>query len=80
MEQVLVVYARRVRNALPRAQHVKEVVDAPCYRQAKRITLVCDNLNTRRLASLYEAFAPKEALRLARKLELVHTPLSMAAG
>lgn len=35
-----------------------------------------NNLNIHRLASLYEAFAPEEALRLARKLELelVHTP------
>lgn len=62
------------RTAVDWAQHVKEVVDAPCYRQPERITLVCDNLNTHRLASLYEAFAPDEALRLARKLELVHTP------
>lgn len=62
------------RTAVDWAQHVKEVVDAPCYRKAERITLVCDNLNTHRLASLYEAFAPDEALRLARKLDLVHTP------
>ncbi|NIV39095.1 MAG: IS630 family transposase, partial [Anaerolineae bacterium] len=33
-----------------------------------------DNLNTHTLASLYEAFEPAEALRLANKLELVHTP------
>lgn len=48
--------------------------NAPRYAQAERITLVSDNLNTHRLASLYEAFSPEEALRLARKLELVHTP------
>jgi hypothetical protein len=35
---------------------------------------VCDNLNTHTWASLYQAFAPAEALRLARKLELVYTP------
>ena len=35
---------------------------------------MCDNLNTHALASLYQAFAPEEALRLARKLELVYTP------
>jgi hypothetical protein len=50
------------------------VVEAPRYAQAERITLVCDNLNVHRLASLYEAFTPEEALQLARKLELVHTP------
>lgn len=62
------------RTAVDWARQVKAVVDAPHYAQAERITLVSDNLNTHRLASLYEAFAPEEALRLAAKLELVHTP------
>jgi hypothetical protein len=62
------------KTALDWAQQVQAVVDAPRYADAERITLVCDNLNVHRLASLYEAFAPAEALRLARKLELVHTP------
>jgi len=35
---------------------------------------VCDNLNTHQLGSLYQAFEPAEALRIARKLEFVHTP------
>jgi len=51
----------------------KKVVDAR-YPQAERITLICDQLNTHTLASLYEAFPAVEAHRLARKLELVHTP------
>jgi hypothetical protein len=62
------------KTAVDWAQQVREVVEAPRYAQAERITLVSDNLNTHRLASLYEAFAPEEALRLTRKLELVHTP------
>ena len=62
------------KTAVDWAQQVREVLEAPRYAQAERITLVCDNLNVHRLASLYEAFAPEEALRLARKLELVHTP------
>lgn len=62
------------RTAVDWATQVKAVVDAPRYAKAERITLVCDNLNVHRLASLYEAFAPEEALRLANKLELVHTP------
>jgi hypothetical protein len=62
------------RTAIDWAQQVKEVADAPRYAHAERITLVSDQLNTHRLASLYEAFPPEEALRLARKLELVHTP------
>jgi hypothetical protein len=62
------------KTAVDWARQVQAVVDAPRYAQAERITLVSDNLNTHRLASLYEAFAPEAALRLARKLELVHTP------
>ena len=37
-------------------------------------TLVCDNLNTHDYGSLYVAFPPEEALRLAGKLQLVFTP------
>lgn len=62
------------RTAVDWAHQVKAVVDHPRYAQAERITLVSDQLNTHRLASLYAAFAPEEARRLARKLELVHTP------
>ena len=36
--------------------------------------MVLDNLNTHSLASLYETFEPKVARRIARKLELHHTP------
>jgi hypothetical protein len=35
---------------------------------------VGDQLNTHRIASLYEAFPPEEARRIARKLEIHHTP------
>jgi hypothetical protein len=62
------------KTALDWAQQVKQLVDHPRYEEAERITLVCDNLNTHALSSLYQAFAPAEAWRLARKLELVHTP------
>lgn len=33
-----------------------------------------DNLNTHGLSSLYEAFAPEEARRLAERLEMHYTP------
>ena len=56
------------------AHQVRAVVEAPRHAQAERITLVCDNLDVHRLASLHEAFAPEEVLRLARKLALAHTP------
>jgi hypothetical protein len=62
------------KTAVDWAQQVRRLVDNPRYAKAEQITLVCDNLNTHTLASLYQAFAPAEALRIARKLELVHTP------
>jgi DDE superfamily endonuclease len=44
------------------------------YAQAERVVLVMDQLNTHALASLYEAFPPEEAKRLAERIELHHTP------
>jgi len=44
------------------------------YPEAEKIVLVLDNLNTHTPASLYEAFAPVEAKRLADKLEIHYTP------
>jgi hypothetical protein len=64
----------QTKTAVDWARQVKHLVDDPRYAAAERITLVCDNLNTHDLASLYQAFEPEEALRIARKLELVHTP------
>lgn len=44
------------------------------YPHAEKILLVMDNLNTHSIASLYQAFPPEEARRLAEKLEIYHTP------
>jgi transposase len=44
------------------------------YPRAEQIVLVMDNLNTHTPASLYEAFDPSEARRLAQKLEIHYTP------
>jgi hypothetical protein len=44
------------------------------YPQAEVIRVVLDNLNTHKAASLYEAFAPAEARRIAKKLEFHYTP------
>ncbi len=44
------------------------------FPDAEKIVLVMDNLNTHKLASLYEAFAPEEARRIIEKLEIHHTP------
>ena len=44
------------------------------HRDAKRITLVMDNLNTHRPGALYEAFPPAEAKALWDRFEFVYTP------
>ena len=40
------------------------------YADRERIVLVMDNLNTHKLSSLYEAFEPSEARRIAERLEI----------
>ena len=42
--------------------------------EAEKVVLVMDNLNTHTLASLYEAFPPDQARRIADRLEVHHTP------
>src|SRR6202140_4786108 len=61
------------RTAIDFAHVIKHLVDVH-YSNAERIVLVMDNLNTHTLGSLYEAFAPTEARRLADKLEIHYTP------
>ena len=61
------------RTAVDFAEQMKWLVDE-AYPQAKVIRLVLDNLNTHKLGSLYELFAPPEARRIAKRLELHHTP------
>ena len=55
------------------AQVIKTLVDVQ-FPQADKIVLVMDNLNTHTPASLYRAFSPAEAKRLADKLEVHYTP------
>ena len=44
------------------------------FPKAQKITLVCDNLNTHTKGALYTTFPPEEARRLAKKIEIRHTP------
>ena len=55
------------------AHFIKELVDQQ-YPHVEKIRLVMDNLNTHTKASLYEAFEPPEAKRIADKLEIHYTP------
>src|SRR5437764_862328 len=62
------------RTAVDWARVVRRLADAPRYRRAEKIVLVMDQLNTHGPWSLYEAFAPDEAKRVAARLEIHHTP------
>ena len=55
------------------AEEIKQLVDMD-YPDATKIVLVCDNLNTHRMASLYGRYPPEEARRLVERLEIHHTP------
>ncbi len=55
------------------AEFMRALLDGR-YRDAERVVLVMDQLNTHGVASFYEAFAPAEARRLAERLEIHHTP------
>jgi hypothetical protein len=65
------VTARRRR--LEWAAFVKSLVDER-YKGAEKVVLVLDQLNTHGPASLYEAFEPAEAKRVADRLAIHHTP------
>ena len=67
------VEVTRRRTAVDFAEQMKWLVDE-AYPDAPVIRLVLDNLNTHKPGSLYEAFAPSEARRIAKRLELHHTP------
>lgn len=61
------------RNAVDLAQILKYTSDV-LYPRAEKIVLLTDNLNIHATASLYKAFKPKEARRLAERFEWHYTP------
>ncbi len=61
------------RTRIDWAHEIRKLVDVH-FPNAERITLVMDNLNTHSLGSLYEAFPPQEARRIAKRIEVIHTP------
>ncbi|GAC1453396.1 MAG: IS630 family transposase [Ktedonobacterales bacterium] len=62
------------RTRIDWARCIKDLVDV-AYPEAERIVLVMDNLNTHTPASLYLAFPPAEAKRIADRLEMHYTPI-----
>ena len=55
------------------AHQMRWLVDT-AYPDAPVVRVVLDNLNTHRMASLYETFPPAEARRIVKRLEFHYTP------
>jgi DDE superfamily endonuclease/Homeodomain-like domain len=53
---------------------MKDLIDSERYYEAEKITIVLDNLNIHSKGSLYTAFEPKEAKRIADRLEFHYVP------
>jgi transposase len=66
------VLVTKTRNKIDFAHAMKHLVEK--YASAEVIRVVLDNLNTHKIASLYEAFPADEARALAKKLEFHYTP------
>ena len=67
------VSVRERRTAVDWAHEIRRLLDDD-YPNAEVVRLVMDNLNTHSIGSLYEAFPPEEAHRLASRLEVHYTP------
>jgi len=67
------VRVREHRKRKDFAAAIRELCDE-LYPDAEKIVLVMDQLNTHNVASLYQAFEPAEARRLAERLEIHLTP------
>lgn len=61
------------RTKIDWAYHIKWLLEEQ-YPDAQKVVLVMDNLNTHHLSSLYEAFSPKDALLMAKRLEIHYMP------
>jgi len=67
------VIACHRRTKIDWATQIRDLLETH-YPDTPKIRLVMDNLNTHSISSLYEAFSPEVARRLAKRLEIHHTP------
>lgn len=66
-------HARERRTKVDWATEIRWLLEE-AYPKARKIRLVSDNLNTHVISSLYEAFPAPLARKLAKRLEMHHTP------
>jgi hypothetical protein len=67
------VSVRERRTAVDWAREMRILLEKD-YPGAEKVLLVCDNLNTHKIASFYEAFSPKKAQQMRDRLEMHFTP------
>jgi DDE superfamily endonuclease len=65
-----------VRDHRTKVDWAKEVAELlrTRYASAKKVILVCDNLNTHTIGAFYAAFPAKEAREIVKRLEFCYTP------
>ena len=61
------------RTAIDWADEIRQLLEQD-YAHSDTVILVCDQLNIHKVASLYQAFPPAMARRLAKRLAIHHTP------
>jgi len=67
------VDVRETKTMIDWAREIRVLLDLD-YVDVEKVILICDNLNTHKIASLYEAFPLQEAKRLRDRLEIHYTP------
>jgi hypothetical protein len=67
------VSVRERRTKIDWAQEMAQLLRTR-YRDAQKVILVCDNLNTHTRGAFYEAFPPEEARELVKRFEFRFTP------
>lgn len=66
--------AREQRTAIDYAHEIEWLLTKIPYKNAPKIKLVQDNLNTHTISSLYKAFPAAKARALVKRLEIHYTP------
>ena len=67
------VSVRERKTALDWAEEIAILLDED-FPDTEQVVLICDNLNTHKIASLYEAFPPQQARDYVSRLEIHYTP------
>lgn len=67
------VDVRETKTMIDWAWEIRVLLDVD-YADVEKVILICDNLNTHKIASFYKAFPPQEVKRLRNRMEIHYTP------